>query len=69
MTEEQKNALRENLLSKSVRELINIIIEQQEDIEEARQIRRRFTQIKNLLRDPEERSKPGRPSKKEKQDI
>lgn len=63
MTPDQKNALRENLLSKSVRELINIIIEQQEEVEEAKQIRRRFMQIKNLLKDPEERSKPGRPSK------
>lgn len=63
MTPDQKNALRENLMGKSVRELINIIIEQQEDIEEARQIRRRFAQIQNLLKDPDQRSKPGRPRK------
>lgn len=61
LSEEQKHAMREALMSKSVRELINIIIEQQEDIEAARQIRRRFMQIRNLLLDPEERKRPGRP--------
>ena len=61
LSEEQKHAMREALMSKSVRELINIIIEQQEDIEAARQIRRRFMQIRNLLLDPEERQRPGRP--------
>jgi hypothetical protein len=63
LTDAQKDALRDNLLSKSVRELINIIIEQQEDIEEARQIRRRFMQIRNLLLEPGERRKQGRPKK------
>lgn len=63
MTEEQKNALRENLLGKSVRELIEIIINSQEEIEEAKQLRRRFMQVRNLLLDPDERKRPGRPPK------
>lgn len=63
MTEDQKQALRENLLGKSVRELIEMLIVAQEEIEEAKKVRRRFKQIKNLLKDPEERSKPGRPRK------
>ena len=58
MTEDQKNALRENLLGKSVRELIEMLIVAQEEIEEAKKVRRRFKQIKNLLKDPEERSNP-----------
>ena len=64
MTEEQKNALRENLLGKSVRELIEMLIQAQEEVEEAKQIRRRFSQIKNLLLDPDERKRPGRPQKR-----
>lgn len=63
LTEEKKNALVETLMSKSVRELINIIIEQQEEIEEAKQIRRRFKQIVNLCLEPDERAKRGRPKK------
>ena len=63
MTPEQKDALRENLLGKSVRELIEMLIQAQEEIEEAKQIRRRFAQIQNLLKDPDQRSKPGRPRK------
>lgn len=63
LSEEQKNALRETLYNKSVRELVEMLIIAQEELEEAKQIRRRFSQIKNLLKDPEERSKPGRPKK------
>lgn len=63
LTDAQKDALRENLLGKSVRELIEMLIQAQEDIEEAKQIRRRFAQIQNLLKDPDQRSKPGRPRK------
>lgn len=63
MTEEQKNALRENLLGKSVRELIEMLIQAQEEVEEAKKIRRRFSQIKNLLLDPDQRKRPGRPPK------
>lgn len=63
MTEEQKNAVRENLMNKSVRELITIIIEQQEEVEEAKTIRRRFMQIRNLVLEPEERRRQGRPRK------
>lgn len=63
MTEEQKNAVRENLMNKSVRELITIIIEQQEEVEEAKTIRRRFMQIRTLVLDKEERRRQGRPRK------
>ena len=63
LTEDQKQALRENLMGKSVRELIETILECYDELDEAKQIRRRFMQIKNLLKDPEERSKPGRPRK------
>lgn len=63
MTEEQKNALRENLLNRSVGELISIIIEQREEVEEAKTIRRRFMQIRNLVLEPEERRRQGRPRK------
>ena len=61
LTEDQKQALRENLMGKSVRELIETILECYDELDEAKQIRRRFSQIKNLLKDPEERNRPGRP--------
>ena len=63
LSEEQKNALRETLYNKSIRELVEMLIATQEEVEEAKQIRRRFKQIQNLLKDPEERRRPGRPSK------
>ena len=63
LTDAQKDALRENLLGKSVRELIEMLIVAQEEVEEAKQIRRRFVQIQNLLKEPDQRRKPGRPSK------
>lgn len=63
MTEEQKNAVRENLMNKSVRELITIIIEQQEEVEEAKTIRRRFMQIRTLVLEKDERGPRGRPKK------
>lgn len=63
MTDEQRNALRENLLNRSVGELISIIIEQREEVEEAKSIRRRFMQIRNLVLEPEERRRQGRPRK------
>lgn len=63
LTDAQKDALRENLLGKSVRELIEMLIQAQEEIDEAKQIRRRFMQIQNLLKDPDERRKQGRPKK------
>lgn len=61
LSEEHKNALRETLYNKSIRELVEMLIAMQEEVDEAKQIRRRFKQIQNLLRDPEERRKPGRP--------
>lgn len=69
MTPEQRAAIRENLFNKSVNELVETILDCYDELEEAKQIRRRMMQIRNLLLDPEERRKPGRPSKKEKQDI
>lgn len=68
MTPEQREAIRANLFNKSVNELVETILDCYDELEEAKRIRRRFKQIQNLLLDPEERKKPGRP-KKEKQDI
>jgi len=65
MTPEQREALRLNLYNKSVRELVDTIMDSYDELEEAKQIRRRFKQIQNLLTDPEQRAKPGRPRKKE----
>lgn len=65
MTEEQKNALRETLYSRSVRELVETIINMAEKEEEYRQLRRRMSQIRNLVLEPEERRAPGRPRKEE----
>lgn len=61
MTEEQKNEIRQVLYNKSVRELIEMIVVMQEEVEEAKKIRRRFLQIRNLVLEPAERSRPGRP--------
>ena len=63
MTEEQKAALRGQLYSKSIRELVEIVISAQEELEEAKLLRRRMMQIRNLCLDPDERRKPGRPKK------
>lgn len=68
MTPEQREAIRANLFNKSVNELVETILDCYDELEEAKRIRRRFKQIQNLLLDPEERKKPGRP-KKEKRDI
>ncbi len=68
MTPEQRTALRENLFNKSVKELVEAILDCYDELEEAKKLRRRFMQIRNLVLEPEERKKPGRP-KKEKQDI
>ena len=68
MTPEQRKALRENLYNKSVKELVDAILDCYDELEEAKKLRRRFMQIRNLVLEPEERKKPGRP-KKEKQDI
>ena len=61
--EEQKNALRENLMGRSVRELIDIIISQQEELQEAKEIRSTLMKVRNLVTPPELRRKPGRPHK------
>ena len=63
MTDDQKNAIRETLYNKSVRELVEMLIDAQEELEEAKQLRRRMMQIRNLVLDPDERRKPGRPKK------
>lgn len=68
MTPEQRTALRENLYNKSVKELVETILDCYDELEEAKQIRRRMMQIRNLCLDADQRRKPGRP-KKEKQDI
>ena len=65
MTPEQQSALREQLYSKSIRELVEYIIQAQEELEEAKQLRRRFMQIRNLVLEPEERRPQGRPRKQQ----
>ena len=66
MTEDQKNAIRETLYNKSVRELVEMLLNAQEELEEAKQLRRRLVKIKNLVLEPEERRRQGRPRKGEK---
>lgn len=63
MTDAEKQTLRESLLSRPVKELIEIIVEAQEELMEAKGLRRRLKQIENLCKDPEQRNKPGRPKK------
>ena len=63
MTDVQKQTLRDSLLSRPVKELIEIIVEAQEELMEAKNLRRRLKQIENLCKDPEQRNKPGRPKK------
>ena len=63
MTEEQKNAIRENLYNKSVRELVEIIISQQEELQEAKEIRSTLMKVRNLVTPKEERRPQGRPRK------
>lgn len=65
MTPEQEQAVRENLLNKSVKELIDIIVQTYDELEDAKQLRKRMVQIRNLVLSPEERRKPGRPTKEE----
>lgn len=64
MTPEKETALREYLLGKSVKELIDLIVAAQDELQEAKEIRRRMLQIRNLVLEPEERRKPGRPRTK-----
>ena len=61
MTPEKETALREYLLGKSVKELIDLIVAAQDELQEAKEIRRRLMMIRNICLDPEERRKPGRP--------
>lgn len=63
MTEEQRNALREQLYSKPVRELVEIVIQAMEEVQEAKQFRTIVMKVRNLVTPPEERRKPGRPPK------
>lgn len=63
MTDAQKQELRESLMNRPVRELIEIIVQAQEELIEAKSLRRRLKQIENLCKDPEQRNKPGRPKK------
>lgn len=63
---EQKNALRANLMSKSIYELIEIIVQAQDELTEAKQFRTIVMKVRNLVTPPEERRKPGRPPKGEK---
>lgn len=63
MTDEQRNALREQLYSKSVRELVEIVIQAMEEAQEAKEIRRTLNQVRNLVTPKDERRPQGRPKK------
>ena len=63
LSEDQKNARRELLYGKSVRELVEMIIQAEEELMEAKEIRRTLLQVRNLVTPKEERRKPGRPHK------
>lgn len=65
MTEEQKNARREYYYSKSIKELVEMLIEAEDELTEAKSLRRRLMQIANLCKDPKDRRPPGRPKKNE----
>jgi len=69
MTSENKQALTKALMKKTVGELINIIIMQEEELEEAKILRRRMIQIRNLILSPEERRSPGRPRRGETDNL
>lgn len=69
MTPEEKKKLTEQLYRKSVGELIDLIINQQEELEESRMLRRRMIQIRNLVLSPEERRSPGRPRRGETDNL
>lgn len=69
MTSEQRQALTEALMKKTVGELINIIIMQEEQLESAKILRRRMVQIRNLVLDENERRRPGRPVKNETDNL
>ena len=69
MTPEQRTAIRENLYNKSVKELVEALLDCYDELEEAKQtlfrffeeakqIRRRMLQIRNLCLDPDQRRKP-----------
>lgn len=54
---------RQQLLSKPVLELVDMIIQLERENAVAKTYRRRLMQIRNLVLDPEERRSPGRPPK------
>ena len=66
MTPEEKQQLTEKLYNMSVSQLINIIIQAQEELQEAKDLRRRLMQIRNLATDPQDRRSVGRPKKGER---
>ena len=63
MTEDQKQSLRDNLYNKTVRELVEIIVQAQEELIEAKEIRSTLMKVRNLVTPKEERNRPGRPRK------
>ena len=65
-SEEQKRARREVLYSKTINELVEYIISMEEEVLETKQYRARLMKIRNIVLEPEERRKPGRPHKDDK---
>jgi len=63
MTEEQKNARRDFYYSKSIKELVDMLVEAEEELQEAKDLRRRIMQIRNIATPKDERRPQGRPKK------
>lgn len=63
MTDEYKELLRKSLMDKSINELVDMVIKQQEEVLEARAFRKTIMQVRNLVTPPAERRPQGRPKK------
>lgn len=66
MSPEERTARTEVLYGKSVRELIEIILSQEEEIQEAKVFRSKLIKIRNILSEPDEKRRQGRPKAGEK---
>ena len=65
MTQEERNARYQKLMTQPVGVLIELIIKLEEENEKTRELRRRLMQIRNLATDPGERRPIGRPKKED----
>lgn len=63
---EKRRARREQLLSKTINELVELIILLEEENEKTREYRAKLIKIRNLVVPDDEKRKKGRPTKDEK---